>query len=119
MFLGDWVVVAVVLRVVVALVRVDVVPDRVALVEVVPDRVEVEEVVLVVVPLVVDVPVLAPVPAVEEPLVFPWASWTAELTASPRLLNPASCAALLPAWAVEVAASETALPTPRPAWPWP
>gem|GEM_PF-4492314 len=126
MFLGDWVVVVVALRVVVLLVRADDVPDLVVPVDaLVPDRVEVEEVavvedvVLVVVPLVVDVPVLAPVPAVDEPLVFPWASWTAELTAWPRLLKPASCAAPLPAWAVEVAASDTALPTPRPAWPWP
>ncbi|MBI4842551.1 MAG: hypothetical protein HY803_16075 [candidate division NC10 bacterium] len=104
MFLGDCVVVVVLLRVAVPLARV----------EVVPDRVEVDDVVDVEVALVVP-DVLLPVPAVEEPLVFPWASWTAELTAWPRLLKPASCAAPLPAWAVEVAASETALPTPRPA----
>ncbi|OGC00099.1 MAG: hypothetical protein A3G35_00385 [candidate division NC10 bacterium RIFCSPLOWO2_12_FULL_66_18] len=104
-----------VLRVAAWLDFVDCVPDLVVLLAVVlPERVEVDDVVLVEVALVVP-DVLLPVPAVEEPLVFPWASWTAELTASPRLLNPASCAAPLPAWAVEVAASETALPTPRPA----
>jgi len=41
--------------------------------------------------------VLPDVPAVVEPELFPWASWTAELTAWPRLLNPASWAAAFPA----------------------
>ena len=44
-----------------------------------------------------DVVVLPEVPAAAEPELFPWASWTAELTAWPRLLNPASWAAAFPA----------------------
>lgn len=88
MFLGDWVVVEVVLRVALRFGLTDGAPELAALPGVVlPDL----------------------------PPVFSWASWTAELTAWPRLLNPASWAAAFAAWAVEVAASETALPTPRPA----
>ena len=44
-----------------------------------------------------DVVVLPDVLAVVEPAFFPWASWTDELTAWPRLLNPASWAAAFPA----------------------
>ena len=59
-----------VLRVAAWLDFVDCVPDLVVLLAVVlPERVEVDDVVLVEVAPVVDV--LAPVPAVDEPLVFP------------------------------------------------
>jgi hypothetical protein len=64
--------------------------DGLLVVEVLPDFVAPE---VVVVPAVV----LLDVPVVPEPALFPWASWTAELTAWPRLLNPASWAAAFPA----------------------
>lgn len=64
--------------------------DGLLVVDVLPDFVAPEVVVLSTV-------VLPDVPAVAEPELFPWASWTAELTAWPRLLNPASWAAAFPA----------------------
>ena len=64
--------------------------DAVLVVDVLPDFVAPEVVVLL-------AGVLPDVPVVAEPEFFPWASWTAELTAWPRLLNPASWAAAFPA----------------------